>query len=199
LAKNRPACSSPRRLPPSRRKHTVLRATIRSRIAPPLYRGADPRMIQATIPSRLLFSGCRDGTNRTRAASGKSFLDRYGSEYYLHAPAAFARACVDGPLDAREKSRNLTTGSIAVMCPACWRGVMAAGPDGFRDPAPNKLAASKAVAPDGFSGSSVRPMVISFSFRTLASTHGSGGNRTIPVCPATRHRGPCRTSGSKCV
>ena len=74
LAKNRPACSSPPRLPPSRRKQTVLRATIRSRIAPPLYRGAHPRMIQATIPSRLLFSGCRKAPNRTRAASGKQFL-----------------------------------------------------------------------------------------------------------------------------
>jgi hypothetical protein len=27
-------------------------------------------------------------------------------------------ACVDGPLDAREKVRNLTGGSIAIMCPA---------------------------------------------------------------------------------
>jgi hypothetical protein len=27
-------------------------------------------------------------------------------------------ACVDGPLDAREKMRNLTGGSIAIMCPA---------------------------------------------------------------------------------
>jgi hypothetical protein len=50
LAKNRPARSSPARLPPSRRKHTVLRATICSRIAPPLYRGADRRMSPATSP-----------------------------------------------------------------------------------------------------------------------------------------------------
>jgi hypothetical protein len=35
LAKNRPACSSPPRLPPNRRKQTVLSATIRSRIVPP--------------------------------------------------------------------------------------------------------------------------------------------------------------------
>jgi hypothetical protein len=27
--------------------------------------------------------------------------------------------CVDGPLDAREKSRSLTTSSTAIMCPAC--------------------------------------------------------------------------------
>src|SRR5271168_2295255 len=27
-------------------------------------------------------------------------------------------ACVDGPLDAREKARSLTGGSIAIMCPA---------------------------------------------------------------------------------
>ena len=30
--------------------------------------------IQATIPSRLLFSGCRDIRNRTRSASGKHFF-----------------------------------------------------------------------------------------------------------------------------
>jgi len=101
------------------------------------------------------------------------------------------RACVDGPWDAREKSRTPTIGSIAVMCPACWRGSMAAGPDGIRDPAPNRLAASKAAVLDGFSGSSVRPMVISFSSRPLASTRGSAGDRPLPVCPATRHRGPC--------
>jgi hypothetical protein len=40
----------------------------------PLCRGADPRMIQATIPSRLLFSGCRNKSNPTRVASGKKFL-----------------------------------------------------------------------------------------------------------------------------
>jgi hypothetical protein len=61
-------------VPEGRLQQTVLRATIRSRIAPPLYRGADPRMIQATIPSRLLFSGCQDKPNRTRVASGKEFL-----------------------------------------------------------------------------------------------------------------------------
>jgi len=42
LAKNRPARNSPPRLPPSRRKQTVLHATIRSRIAPPF--------IEAQIP-----------------------------------------------------------------------------------------------------------------------------------------------------
>jgi hypothetical protein len=31
-------------------------------------------------------------------------------------------ACVDGPLDARGKMRNLTGGSIAIMCPAFSRG-----------------------------------------------------------------------------
>jgi hypothetical protein len=31
-------------------------------------------MIQATIPSRFLFSGCRDESNRTRAASGKRYF-----------------------------------------------------------------------------------------------------------------------------
>src|ERR1039458_897529 len=44
---------------------------------------------------------------------------------------------------------------------------MAAGPDGIRDPAPNKPAASRAIDPTRFSGSSVRPIVISFSTFTL--------------------------------
>ena len=96
------------------------------------------------------------------------------------------------PRMQEKRSRTPTIGSIAVMCPACWRGSMAAGPDGIRDPAPNRRAASKAAVLDGFSGSSVRPMVISFSSHTLASTRGSGGDLPLPVCPATRHRGPCR-------
>ena len=42
--------------------------------------------------------------------------------------------------------------------------------DGVRDPFPNTFAASKAFAGSGFSGSSVRPIVISFSSFTPAST-----------------------------
>ena len=49
----------------------VLRTTICSRIAAPLYRGADLRMSRATFPWRLLFAGCREEANRYRAASGK--------------------------------------------------------------------------------------------------------------------------------
>src|SRR4029077_7974611 len=75
LAKNRPARSSPLRWPPRRRRHTVLRSTICSRIAPPLCRGADLRMTPAIAPSRL-FSGCRQQANRTRAASGKGRIRR---------------------------------------------------------------------------------------------------------------------------
>src|SRR5258707_6928865 len=51
---------------------------------------------------------------------------------------------------------------------------MTAGPDGIRDPAPNKVAAFTAVESDGFSGSSGRPIVISFSSLTPAPTHGAG-------------------------
>jgi hypothetical protein len=58
--------------------------------------------------------------------------------------------------------------------PACRRGAMTAGPDGVRDPVPNTDAASQAVATSGFLGSSVRPIVISFSSFTLASRRGSG-------------------------
>ena len=48
---------------------------------------------------------------------------------------------VDGPVNARAKLRILTGGSIAIICSAFRRGVMTAGPDGFRDPVPNKVAA----------------------------------------------------------
>ena len=71
LEKNRPARSSPPRLPPRRRKHTVLRTAICSRIAAPLYRGVDLRMSPATFPWRLLSVGGRRSQNPTRAASGK--------------------------------------------------------------------------------------------------------------------------------
>jgi hypothetical protein len=95
-------------------------------------------------------------------------------------------ACVDDPLDARGRMRNLTGGSTAIMCPACCRGAMTAGPDGVRDPVPNMDAASKAGATSGFSGSSVRPIVISFGSFIPASTRGFGG-----LCLPARYRGPC--------
>src|SRR5208283_5199372 len=88
-------------------------------------------------------------------------------------------AYVDGPLGAREKMRNLTGGSIAIMCPACRRGAMTAGPDGVRDPVPNTDAASQAFPPSGFPGSSVRPIVISFSSFTPASTRSSRRHRLL--------------------
>ena len=53
---------------------------------------------------------------------------------------------------------------------------MTAGPGGVRDPAPNNSAVSKAVAPGGFAGSPVRPIVISFRSRPSAPTRGSGGS-----------------------
>jgi hypothetical protein len=75
------------------------------------------------------------------------------------------------------QEKNAVDGwSIAILCPACWRGCMSAGPDGFRDPAPNNDAASKAVASAGFSGSSVRPIVISL--------------RSFTPAPARRDRAP---------
>src|SRR5882757_442167 len=58
---------------------------------------------------------------------------------------------------------------------------MTAGPDGVRDPVPNNPAASRATGSNGFFGSSVRPIVISVSSCTLASTRGSGGDRLVPA------------------
>ena len=37
---------------------------------------------------------------------------------------------------------DLARGAIAVVCPACWRGTLAAGPDGLRGRALNGQAAS---------------------------------------------------------
>ena len=100
LAKNRPARSSPARLPPSRRKHTVLRATICSRIARPLYRGADRRMSPATSPWRLLSVGCRRSANCPRAASGKRKMQRWSRRSIRHITCAHA-------LDLRGDRRSL--------------------------------------------------------------------------------------------
>src|ERR1700727_1286370 len=58
---------------------------------------------------------------------------------------------------------------------------MTAGPDGFRDPVPNNPAASRATGSNGFFGSSGRPIVISVSSCTLASTRGSDGDRLVPT------------------
>ena len=63
---------------------------------------------------------------------------------------------------------------------------------GVRDPAPNTNAALTAVAPNGLSGSSVRPIVILFCSFTPAPTHGSGDRRLIPASRPARHRDPCR-------
>ena len=102
-------------------------------------------------------------------------------------------ACVDGPSDAREKMRILTGGSIAIMCPACWRGSTAAGPDGVRDPNPNTNAALKACAPNGFSGSSVLTdrHLIPAAF-TPASTRVLAVLDDCRPAVARGHRDPCR-------
>src|SRR3984885_15824274 len=67
------------------------------------------------------------------------------------------------------------------MCPACRRGTMSAGPDGIRDPDPNNFATSKAGTLIGFSGSSVRPIVISFSSFIPASTRAYGDEGRTPA------------------
>src|ERR1700723_3128289 len=61
------------------------------------------------------------------------------------------------------------------------RGKRPAGPDGVRDPVPNNPTTSRATGSNGFFGSSVRPIVISVSSCTLASTRGSDGDRLVPA------------------
>jgi hypothetical protein len=96
-------------------------------------------------------------------------------------------SCVDGPLGSRANLRILTVGSIAIMCSAFRRGIMTAGPDGIRDPVPNKVAAFMAVESDGLSGSSVRPIVISLSSLAPAPTRGAKGRRPRPASRRARH------------
>ena len=102
-----------------------------------------------------------------------------------------------------KNSRVLTGGSIAIMCPACWRGSMAAGPDGVQDPNPNTNAALKACAPNGFppfSGSSVltdRHLIQLLSPRHQHASSGGLGRLAAPRRCA-RHRDPCRSGPSRC-
>src|SRR5271166_5649003 len=55
----------------------------------------------------------------------------------------------NGPSGSRASKRILTGGSIAIMCSALSTRFMTAGPDGVRDPIPNRPAASRAT---GFNG-----------------------------------------------
>jgi hypothetical protein len=113
--------------------------------------------------------------------------------------------CVDGPLDAREKVRNLTGGSIAIMCPAFLtrhhvrcpptafhrlrrRNLCCLRPDGVRDPLPSNDTASKAAVQNGFFGSSVRPIVISFKL------FHPGINARFRRTPADTDKPPCASS-----
>jgi DNA-binding winged helix-turn-helix (wHTH) protein len=100
------------------------------------------------------------------------------------------RCCMCGrPLGCKRKSEK-SDGRVDCdhVSGLVQRGAMTAGPDGFRDPAPNMEATSRAAATSGFSGSSVRPIVISFSSFTPAPTRGSGSRRRMPVGRDARHR-----------
>src|ERR1700686_1274714 len=75
---------------------------------------------------------------------------------------------------------------------------MSAGPDGVRDPVPNIRAALTAFEHNGFSGSPIRPVVISFSSFIPASTRGPGGDRLVPADPPARRRDPMAYGSSRC-
>jgi hypothetical protein len=75
--------------------------------------------------------------------------------------------------------RNLTGGSTAIMCPACCRGAMTAGPDGVRDPVPNMDAASKAVATTGF----LDPRFDRSSSRSALSSRRQRAVSAASACP----------------
>jgi len=53
-------------------------------------------------------------------------------------------SCVDGPLGSRAEARFWRAGRLRSCVRPCWRGTVTAGPDGFRDPVPNRRAALKA-------------------------------------------------------
>src|ERR1700712_692099 len=93
-------------------------------------------------------------------------------------------ACVDGPSDARGKNEYSAGRIDCDHVFGLLTRLMTAGPAGGRDPVPNHRAASKACAPNGFSGSSVRPIVISFSSFIPASTRvWTVLSSCLSVCP----------------
>jgi hypothetical protein len=81
------------------------------------------------------------------------------------------RWCMCGrPLGCKRENENFDGRIDCDHVSGLLTRLMTAGPDGVRDPVPNTWAASKACAPNGFSGSSVRPIVISFSSFIPAAT-----------------------------
>jgi hypothetical protein len=104
-------------------------------------------------------------------------------------------ACVDGASGTREEMTRPTGGTIVIICPACWRGSMAVGPDRIRDPVPNTDEASQAGAINGFDASSVRPIASSFGF-SPRHHRAFGRFGRLPFCLAARHRDPYRLGGA---
>ena len=113
--------------------------------------------------------------------------------------ATLAPWCMCGrpPGCKRKKMRILTGGSIAIMCPICWRGSTGRWPRWGPRSKPNTNAALKACAPNGFSGSSVRPIVISFSSFTPASTRVLAV-LTIAAPPLRASSRPMPSGPSRC-
>jgi hypothetical protein len=94
-----------------------------------------------------------------------------------------------GPSGSRANLRILTGGSIAIMCSIFRCGIMTAGPDGVRDPAPNKVAAFTAVASDGvlwIFGSTDRHLI------QLCHPGTNAWGRRVPASCRARHHGQPR-------
>jgi hypothetical protein len=89
----------------------------------------------------------------------------------IAAGSSNGRWCMCGrPLGCKRENENFDGRIDCDHVSGLLTRLMTAGPDGVRDPVPNTWAASKACAPNGFSGSSVRPIVISFSSFIPAAT-----------------------------
>ena len=131
---------------------------------------------------------------RTVTPARQQQQKRLTEEARLENAPVGSRACVDAPVGSRAWARILTSDrQRSCVRPLTRR--MTAGPDGVRDPVLNTDAAWRAVAPHRFSGSSVRPIVISLRSFTPAPTRAWAalGDRRAVLARIVRDPVPVRT------
>src|SRR5690349_2744304 len=137
--------------------------TIRSRIAPPFYQGAHPRMTQATNPWRLLSLGCRPAPNRTRAASRKW---KWPTHCDLHTRCAHALA--------RRRGSRLAKQVCVFARASAYEGVLSFAGLGSRFRGNERKKAEPLTA--GPKHRLIRPAICRYS-RYCVGSHPSGCER----------------------
>ena len=116
------------------------------------------------LPSRRRYIPKPDGRRRPLAVAALE------DKIVQRATVAVLNAIYEGdflgflcgrPAGFKAERAETSDGSNAVMCTACSRGLMTAGPDGFRERLPNTSTASRLPEnPTGFCRSSARPIAI---------------------------------------